>query len=175
METYTQLKSFVDNPQFNNQRKHSLSELDFNSIDPPIVEMVKNFAKLNFCFTQQCCYGHFVYENQNDHHNTSPLPTSPIPGEIEYRIAYIALCLENSENGKTFLEKLKEVHSIDEQNIQIGCADWFWDQQVNSFVLQVEPERFKYQDKLVTDYQEALHLEKIRNEFFKKLSNIITE
>ena len=37
------------------------------------------------------------------------------------------------------------------------------------FTLQVEPERFKTQDKARLTYREALRLEKARNEFFARL------
>jgi hypothetical protein len=48
-----------------------------------------------------------------------------------------------------------------------------WERQVNSFALQVEPDRFKHSDQAILGCDEALHLEKIRNIFFgalKKLS-----
>ena len=38
METFTDLKDFVDNPYFHDQRKKCLSKLDIESIDAPIVE-----------------------------------------------------------------------------------------------------------------------------------------
>ena len=174
METFTELKPFVNNPQFSHQRQHCLSKLDFNAIDEPILGLIRNLVRFDFCFTLQSCYGHFVYEKQNDRYNTLPLPTFPISGGIEYRIAYIALCLENNENGKAFLKNLSHLRSIDAHYIQFGSADWFWDKQVNSFVLQVEPERFRYKDKAIVDYKEALYLEKIRNQFFLKLNNILS-
>jgi hypothetical protein len=173
METFTELKSFIDNHDFQYQRNHSLKMLDFGFIDKPIVGLIRRISELDFCFSLQSCYGHFLFQNQNDPHNLSSLSVSYIPGEIEYRIGYIALCIDNSDHGKNFLDKLKVLQSIDERYIQIGCADWFWDQQVNSYVLQVEPERFKYEDKINVTYEEALHLEKIRNSFFIKLIDII--
>jgi hypothetical protein len=88
-----------------------------------------------------------------------------IPGDIEYR---------HTEKGKKFLDDLKQLKSIDKHYIQIGCADWFWDQQVNSFVLQIEPERFKYQDKCLIDYHEGIYLENVRNKFFELLQEIIS-
>jgi hypothetical protein len=175
LETFTTLKSFVDNPDFPDQRRKKLKTLDFDSIDKPIRGLIGEISELDYCFTLQSCFGHFVYENQKDSHNTSPLPTSPIPGEIEYRIAYIALCLQNNENGETLFAKLKEIRSIDKQYIQFGCADWFWDQQVNSYALQVEPERFKYHDKIDIEYEEALHIEDVRNSFFIGIRNVLSD
>jgi hypothetical protein len=174
METFTDLKPFVDNHNFRRQREISLKSLNFDSIDKPILELIKHISSLDFCYTIQSCYGHFIYENQKDRHNISPLPTHPIHSEIEYRIAYLAFCLDYNKDGIGFLKKLEDFSFIDEHNIQFGCADWFWNQQVNTFVLQVEPERFKYLDKVCVDYAEALHLEKIRNKFFMELQNIIS-
>jgi hypothetical protein len=173
METFTDSKAFIENPDFQHQRKKSIKHLNFDAIDEPIQDIIKQISEMTYCFTQQSCYGHFVYEGQRDQHNIYPLPSSPISGQIEYRIAYLAFCLENNEKGKDFLKKLERLTLIDEHNIQFGCAEWFWKRQVNSFVLQVEPERFKYQDKASVDYEEALHLEKIKNTFFMELRKII--
>jgi len=39
--------------------------------------------------------------------------------------------------------------------------------------LQVEPDRFKFEDKAILDYKEALKMEKIRNEFFVQLKELL--
>ena len=39
----------------------------------------------------------------------------------------------------------------------------------DSCALQVEPDRFRLQDTAIVGYKEALHIEKIRNEFFIRL------
>ena len=169
METFTQTKPFVNNHDFELQRKRSLKKLDFNSIDEPIVDIIKGFSKRNYCFTLQSCYGHFIHDFQNNKKNIEPLPLSYSGSEIEYRIAYIAFCIESSEPGKAFLNKLQKIQRIDENYIQFGCADWFWQRHLNSFVLQVEPERFKYEDKIMVDYAEAVHIEKVRNIFFSRI------
>ena len=62
---------------------------------------------------------------------------------------------------------MTKVPLIEPEYIQFGCAEWFWEQQVNSFVLQVEPKRFMDKDRLNIDYKEALYVEKIRNQFLK--------
>ena len=62
---------------------------------------------------------------------------------------------------------------MDPENIQFGSAEWFWKRQVNSYALQVEPDRFKRQDTAILDYEEALNIEKIRNEFFFQLQALI--
>jgi len=62
---------------------------------------------------------------------------------------------------------------IDCKYIQFGCADWFWERQINSYTLQVEPERYSTKDRVFIDYKEALYIENIRNKFFKKMEDII--
>ncbi len=66
-------------------------------------------------------------------------------------------------------ESLKEIMSIDSEYVQFCCAEWFWKKQVNSYALQVEPDSFKHKDTAIIDFNEALHIEKIRNEFFNRL------
>jgi hypothetical protein len=44
METFTAVKSFVDNPEFHHQKKSGLKKLDFISIDELIVELIKDFS-----------------------------------------------------------------------------------------------------------------------------------
>ena len=71
------------------------------------------------------------------------------------------------------LEKLQTITSIDPENIQYCSARWFWRRQVNSYVLQVEPDRFKHKDKAILDYKEALYIENLRGEFFRKLEELL--
>ncbi|MCD4697689.1 MAG: hypothetical protein K8S16_15805 [Bacteroidales bacterium] len=172
METFTEFKPLVDNPYFLQQRKKALNQLDFNAIDVPIKKIIKAFSNLPYCFTLQCCYGHFLYDKQRNLQNIEPLPNSDNISKVEYRIAYIALCIRNNEQGRTFLQELKKIPAIDPDYVQFGCADWFWEQQVNSYVLQVESEIYKAKDKITVNFQEALHIEKVRNEFFRRLEKM---
>ncbi len=175
METFTDLKDFVDNPYFHDQRKKWLSKLDIGSIDTPIVELISGFVKLDYCFTFQSCYGHFLHNSQNDPYNIEPLPISNGISNVEYKIAYIALCIENSKQGRTLFFELKEIPSIDPEYIQFGCAEWFWERQVNSYALQVEPKKHMTKDRLSVDYWEALHIEKVRNNFFTQLKKFVQD
>ena len=70
-------------------------------------------------------------------------------------------------------ETLKQITAIDPENIQFCCAEWFWKRQVNSYALQVEPDKFKHQDTAILDYKEALHIENVRNEFFRRLYDLV--
>ena len=173
METFTEPKGFVENSGFSRQRQACLEKLDINSIDAPIIDIVKGFSNLSYCFTLQSCCGHFLHTFQKDPHNIEPLPKSDRIKKVEYRIAYIALCIENSDPGIELFKDLKRIPLIDEDYIQFGSADWFWARQVNSYALQVEPNRHKKKDKIMVDYKEALHLQGTKNCFFSELRHLI--
>ena len=174
METYTEPKAFVQNPDYQVQKQKALSGLTDDMIDRPIVDIVHGFNRLPHCFTLQTCYGHFVYDDQPDRYNLEPLRVDKeIKANIAYRIAYIAFCIENSTPGIELFESLKTITAIDPQYVQFCCAQWFWERQVNSYALQVEPDRFKDQDTAVIDLKEALYIEKIREEFFLRLHKLL--
>ena len=173
METFTEPKAMVENLHYQDQRQKCLAGLSDGMIDEPIIELVNAFNKLSYCFTLQSCYGHFIYNSQKDPHNLEPLPSTDTISRVEYRIAYIAFCIENSDLGRMLFVALQEITIIDPENIQFCCAEWFWKRQVNSYALQVEPDRFKFEDKAILDYKEALRIEKIRNEFFVRLKKLL--
>ena len=175
METFTELKDFVNDPHYHEKRQESLTSLDLNTIDAPIIEIIDGFSKLPYCFTLQSCYGHFLHKNQKNPENIEPLPISDSIAKVKYRIAYIALCIQNSDLGRVLFQHLRRIPVIDPEYIQFGCAEWFWKRQVNSYVLQIEPKRYITRDTVSVSYQEALHIEMIRNEFFNGLKKIIQE
>ena len=106
METYVEVKEFVDNPDFKKQKLNSLEDLKKVVVDYPIQEIIKKLNALPYCFTLQCCYGHFVYEGQKDNHNIEPLPESDKIKTVDYRIAYLALCLDNNKPGRLLKKSL---------------------------------------------------------------------
>ena len=173
METYTELKDFVDNPHYHRQRQEAPKGLDTSTIDIPIVPIVEGLSNLPYCFTLQSCYGHFLHRDQRDSKNIEPLPISESISSVEYRLADIALCMQNGDMGRVLLRDLREIPAMDPEYTQFGCAEWFWQRQVNSYVLQVEPGRFRTKDRITVDYQEALHIERIRNGFFGELNRIV--
>lgn len=173
METFTELKALTENPHYQAQKREMLRDLTDDMIEFPIIDLINGFNTLPYCFTLQSCYGHFVYNGQKDPHNFDPLAAKGAIDKVEYRIAYIAFCIENSLSGKKLFEALKEIPAIDPDNVQFCCAEWFWERQVNSYALQVEPDRFKHNDTAIIDFQEALHIEKIRNEFFVRLNELL--
>ena len=173
METFAEPKELVENPHYQEQRRKSLAGLSDNMIDAPIIDLINGYNKLPYCFTMQSCYGHFIYNNQKDPYNLEPLPVTDTGAGVEYKIAYLCLCVENSALGRGLLETLNEITAIDPENIQFCCAEWFWKRQVNSYALQVQPDRFKHKDRAILDYREALHIEKIRNEYFAQLRELL--
>jgi hypothetical protein len=172
LETFTSPKEFVENPRYLHELQEALRRIDFRDIDPPIVRLVKSFASLPYCFTLQCCCGHFLYGTMRELHNLERLPDK-VEGPITYRIAYLAFCLENSPSGRALKESLSLLPELDPEYVQFGSADWFWEQHLNSYVIQVEPQRFKFSDQAVVDHSEALHIEQIRDRFFFKLNELM--
>lgn len=174
METYNELRKLVDNPGFHEQKQSALREIVPGEIDRPIRDLVNACNRLPCCFTLQCCYGHFLFSGRADPHNLLSLPAEDCgPPEVEYRIAYLVLGLENSGPGKELIRELQEITRLDPQNIQFFCADWFWDRQLNSYALQVEPERFKDRDRAVLPIREARQIEKLRTVFFLRLESML--
>ena len=175
MQTFTEPKELAENPHYQDQRQRTLAALSDDMIDAPVIDLIKAFNELPYCFTLQSCYGHFVYKGQEDPHNLEPLPVTDTIAKVEYRIAYISLCVEKSDWGRRLLGSLNDVTAMDGENIQFCSAEWFWKRQINSYALQVEPERFKHKDSAVLDYREALHIEKTRNGFFTRLRAVHQE
>ena len=173
METFTEPKELVENTHYQDQKQKSLTGIADSKIDDPIIELINGFNNLPYCFTLQSCYGHFIYNGQNDPHNLESLSLTDTIDRVEYRIAYIAFCVENSVSGRGLLAALNGITDIDPENIQFCCAEWFWKRQVNSYALQVEPDRFKLQDRATLEYKEALNIEKRRNSFFYRLDELL--
>ena len=172
METFTTPKEFVENPRYLLDRQEILKALDLRVIDQPIVELIEGFALLPHCFTLQSCYGHFLYAPGQDLHNLERLPCR-YDGQVNYRIAYMAFCLENSPRGWALRESLELVPQLDPDYVQFGSADWFWNRYCNSYVLQVEPVRYKTKDQVVIKHSEALYIEEIRDLFFIRLKELL--
>ncbi len=173
METFTEARPFVKNPHFHKERQVSLHELDLSTIDPPIVEIVKGFTRLTYCFSLQSCFGHFLYAGQQDMHNLNPLPLDKNIDVVEYRIAYLALCIEYSRSGRDLFHALEEVAATNPDFIQFGSADWFWERQTNSYAIQVEPREHMAWDRCYLDFTQALRVEQVRNHFFEQITTLL--
>jgi hypothetical protein len=173
LETLIELKELIENSQFKEQKKKALLDLSDEMIDKPIIHLIKRLNNLPYCFTLQSCYGHFVYKGQKNPNNLEPLPSLDANEKVIYRIAYIALCIEYCPSGIDLLEALKKITAISPDYIQFFCAEWFWNRQVNSYALQVEPERFKDKDTAIVDYEEALFIEEIRKKVFARVDELL--
>jgi hypothetical protein len=169
LKTFAELKALADNPRYRIQKREMLNQLNDDMIDPPIVDLVNGFNRLPYCFTLQSCHGHFVYTGQSDPRHLGGLPAKGIIANLTYRIAYMAFCIENSASGRWLFEALRAMTAVDPENVQFCCANWFWQRQVNSYVLQVVPDRFKCEDTASIELEEALHVERTRNQFFVRL------
>ena len=150
-----------------------MRSLDMNSIDPPICDVIADLTKLNHCFPLQSCYGHFLYQGQSDPANCHPLPPLANKAIVEYRIAYLAVCIEANAPGKRFLGRLAEIPALDPDYVQFGSTDWFWRRQVNSFVLQVEPDRYTTEDRISIFKEEAHYLQEVRGRFYAAVRAVI--
>ena len=172
METFAGPRQFVANPRYEIERKQALKSLSLESIDAPIREVIEGFAGLPCCFTLQSCFGHFVHAEQTASDNVEPLPAHDV-GTVTYRIAYVALCLQDSTQGRRLLSGLADVPLVDLEYVQFGSPDWFWNRNLNSFALQVEPGRFANFDQATIEYAEALHVQEIREQFFARLGSLV--
>jgi hypothetical protein len=172
MKTLTGIRRLQENPGFSAQRERYLRHLDLRSIDGPISALISRFARLEYCFTLQSCWGHFLWGNQRDPYGVFKLPPRG-SGDVEYRVAYLALCLDTGEEGRSLFQELEAVPAIDPETVQFGCALWYWERQVNSYVVQVAPHRHRNEDRFWIDYREALHIQDVRDRFFEHLEQIV--
>jgi hypothetical protein len=162
------MKEFVENPRFMRDRQKVIQALDLHTIDGPIVNLITLFTALPCCFPLQSCYGHFLLATGQDPHNLDRLPDG-FEGRVSYRIAYVALCIEDSLRGRALRESLARLPALDRGYVQFGSAGWFWAQQPNSYVVQVEPARFMTCDTCDVEHPEALRIERVRDLLFDAL------
>jgi hypothetical protein len=178
METFTNAKPFARHPGYAADREKAHRELAEEmirgSIDTPLLPVIRDWIPITHCFTVQCCFGHFVHDMEPDIENlVSP---SRYKGKIEtvrYRLAYVAVCIQNNSRGKEMFADLEDLAADNPDYIQFGSADWFWERLVNTYCIQLEPERLKNADSGVITLDEALHLETLREHFFQRLAGIV--
>ena len=173
METFTAPREFVENNRYTRDRKNALAALDQASIETPITDVVSGLAALPHCYPLQSCVGHFVCAHGRDIHTLDPIPTG-YTGPVRYRIAYIAVCIENSPRGHTLRRSLAGIPARDPVCIQFGSADWFWSRCPNSFALQVEPISCMNKDEAMLDVTEALRIQEARDLFFEELRKMLS-
>ncbi len=174
METFAPARYLVDDPDFAAARQRILSRLRTEEIDDPLRDTVARLNARPYAITLQCCWGHFVHAGQPEPESLDRLPDRD-PGEIEYRIAYLALAVANTSEGAAFRDELAGLTRLAPDLAQFGSPGWFWDQRPNSYALQVEPERFADRDRAVIGYDEALRVEAARDEVFAALARLVRE
>jgi len=175
LKAYTQLRNLVDNPQYLNQRQNALNGLSDDMLDAPIVDITKGLIDLPCCFTLQSCRGHFEHKGLEVSNNLEQLTLNGAHEKVTYRIAYIALCIQNPALGRELLQRLNQIPSSDPDNIQFCCAEWFWNRQVNTYVLQVEPDLWKDEDTAILDLGEARYISRLRDDLFIRLCGLLKE
>lgn len=178
METFIKAKPFADNPNYEQERKSALRQLEHEIrdglVDPPVIGLLKEIGRIPHCFTLQSCYGHFIHKKQPNKANLESLVR--YAGEIEsvhYRIAYIAFCIKNTGPGRELYADILDLVKLDPDYIQFGSASWFWERNINSYVIQIEPGRSKTKDSVLINMDEALHIERVRDRFFDELPGIV--
>jgi hypothetical protein len=178
METFNPARPFTLHPGYVSDREKAQRELAEEilrgSIDPPLLPMIRECIPITHFFTVQCCFGHFVHDMEPDTENL--VPPSQYSGKIEtvrYRLAYLAICLQNNIRGREMYSDLEEMAADNPDYVQFGSADWFWERMVNTYCIQLEPERLKNRDSEVITLEEALHLETLREDFFTRLTGIV--
>ncbi len=172
MQTYTKTRPIEDNPDFEAQRDAAREALDLSTVDEPMVRLIQDLNRLPHVFTQQCCFGHFVGDGETD---TSTLAPPPPMGKkpMEYRLAYLAFCVSDDDRGRAFLERVRDLRDLDPKYIQVCSADWFWDQQVNSFAIQVSPKRMRKLDSMTLDGKEIRHVSHVRTQLWRRFSDAV--
>lgn len=172
METFAPARPLVDVPRFIQRRNRVLSGLAPDELDAPVRTHVARLNARPCCFTLQCCWGHFVHGDQPDETGLAPPPDHDV-GDIDYRIAYLALAVDNDRDGIRLLDALATVVRVDPDNVQFGSPAWFWDRHPNAYALQVEPIRFSHLDHAIVGHREARRLAEVRDEVYEELDRIL--
>ena len=173
METFIEARELVPFPAYAAERERALDAILWDDLDAPVVDVVRSFNELPYLFTLQCCHGHFLTSPGQDEHDLAPLPVGH-SGAVRYRIAYVAFCVQDGEPGRAFLERAQRLPAlVDPAYVQFGSAGWFWDQWVDSYVLQVEPAAHRFKDQAALSAGEALHTQRVRDRFFEELRGLL--
>ena len=171
METFINSKEMVKDNRFSVKRAEALRHLSMSDIDPKIRDIIEVFAKMRHCFTIQSCQGHIIEQSTGKDRVKRIDPESELPASGLYQIAYLALVLENSKHGRNLYQVLADISKLNNDFIQLGSAKWFWTTKgfINSYVIQVEPFRFRHLDRFNMDCEDAGKWLEARELFFKEL------
>lgn len=175
MDTFMAARALVPFPGYAQERERALDAIVWGDLDAPVVDVVRAFNDLPYLFTLQCCHGHFLTHPGQDEHDLAPLPAGH-SGAVRYRIAYVAFCVQDCDSGSAFLERTSRLPAlVDPDYVQFGCAGWFWEQWVDSYVLQVEPAAHRYRDQTALAAGEALQTQRARDRFFEELRQVLAD
>ncbi len=136
--------------------------------------MIRECIRVPSCFTAQCCFGHFVHEQQPDIENlVLPSCYQSTLENVHYRLAYLTICIQDSPGGREMYADVEALTSLNPDYIQFGSADWFWERLINTCCIQIEPCRMKTEDSGMISMNEALLIERLRPIFFTRLAAVI--
>ncbi len=176
METFCAAKDLRENPGFAQKKQRSLRELDPGILDPEMKDLVVACNQIPHCYTLQSCSGHIVIPRDAPPEDWQRLPVTEPPGKAMYQLAYLALVVRDDADGRGLLDGLAAIATTNPDFIQMGSADWFWKEQgqVNSYVLQVSPQRFQHQDHFEMQCEEAFLWLAARGEFMAGLGDLLS-
>jgi hypothetical protein len=167
METFTRPRPLIDNPDFAAHRVAALDALDTAAVDAPLRDLISALNRLEHSFTLQCCWGHFRGPGED------PPQDNPPPrgrADLEYAVAYLALAVRDDAAGEAWLETLRGLKMAEPRFVQFGSADWFWERQINSYVLQVGPKKSRRLDRMTVDGKQARLIAHARTRLFRELA-----
>ncbi|MEW6338121.1 MAG: hypothetical protein ACOY3Y_01975 [Acidobacteriota bacterium] len=168
MESFAAPVDLVESARYEHDRKAALTGFDLDGIDAPI----RDLARLPHCFTMQCCWGHFVCRPGPRSHALEPVPEDHV-GPVRHRIAYLALCVENSAPGRRLLGALRQLTETDTSLVHFGSPGWFAKSGPSTYAAQVEPVLSRLEDEAVLTRDEALLVKCLRDRFFAALRGVV--
>jgi len=174
MDTYCQARRLAVDPGYGARRRKALAALDHKTLDPPMAPLVAAFNRLPYCYTLQCCHGHVVVPGQGPPEHWQRLPVGAPPARALYQLAYVAMVVRNDPAGLNLLRGLALVAARALDFMQMGSAEWFWEDQgeVNSYILQVSPRRCQDQDRFEMPRSEAREWLAAREKFMAGLEEL---
>lgn len=142
MGTLTKEKPFVLSPEYDPTSWKALEELSVEILKGPIDKPTTNVVEQSSCVPHRNSlrrrHSHFAIEQSADDRSMVRVADKDVKGaRLHYRIASMAFCSENSVRGRDMPKELRAVATVDPEYIQFGCARWFRERRLDSYVLQV--------------------------------------
>jgi hypothetical protein len=176
VQAFTEPRIPEPNQDFARQREEALVRLDLEGLDCPLRDLVSRLAEMPCCFPVESCCGHYAILDGGRRRVFDSLP--PLNGSttsVLYRVAHVALCLDDSPSGRDLLRELRAVPAIAPERVQFGCVDHLWERQINTFVLQVVPWPHRFVDDVLLLPAEATEVEEARRWFFNRLDDLVRD